>query len=129
MSGGLVKNRLFVRLLANICGKAVQLPETHSASVVLGSAMLAATAAADAGKGVITDSKEASERALAMAPQMWGIMQNMSRPGLKVWPSAGEAEVRLMSAKYYIFKQMIGHQRAYREAIETADRVAEPRSR
>ena len=129
MSGGLVKNRLVVRLLANICEMAVQLPETHSASVVLGSAMLAATAAADAGKGVIKGSRQGSERARVMAPQMWGIMQNMSRPGLKVWPSAGEAEARLMRAKYLVFKKMIDHQRGYREVIEHADLCVKLQSR
>jgi ribulose kinase len=44
LSGGLVKNNLLMQLLADTCAMPVVLPYSHSASVVLGAAMLGAAA-------------------------------------------------------------------------------------
>ena len=120
MSGGLVKNRVLMQLLADICGIPIQLPFSHSASVVLGSAMLGAAAAAEAAKGPITNQEEAADRAKQMSPELWKIMEKMSRPGTTVVPAAGEKEKKLLEVKYKIFHAMISHQRQFRKDVADA---------
>lgn len=53
----------------------VQLPYSHSASVVLGSAMLGACAAKEfASTGEVKTQAEASERGVGMRERLWDIM-------------------------------------------------------
>jgi ribulose kinase len=74
MSGGLVKNAILMQLLADICHVPVQLPFSHSASVVLGSAMLGRAAAEEAAVGVIATQAEAEKRSHGMKDRLWAIM-------------------------------------------------------
>lgn len=121
MSGGLVKNKILMQLLADICAIPIQLPFSHSASVVLGSAMLGAAAYKDHSvKGDISTQEQAEKRGQEMAPELWSIMEKMSRPGSTVLPAAGEKEKRLLEVKYKIFHDMIRQQREYRKMVDEA---------
>lgn len=121
MSGGLVKNKVLMQLLADICAIPIQLPFSHSASVVLGSAMLGAYAyEAQTEQGFITTQAEAGERGRDMSAKLWKIMEKMSRPGSTVLPAASDKEKRLLDVKYKIFRQMIEQQRQYRKDVEEA---------
>jgi len=109
-------------LLANICDIPVQLPFSHSASVVLGSAMLGAMASApeEQKSGEITDQAEAEKRSLAMKDRGWEIMKRMSKPGTTVKPNATEKEKKLLEVKYKIFKECIEIQKKWREEVSEA---------
>jgi ribulose kinase len=120
MSGGLVKNKILMQLLADICNIPIQLPYSHSASVVLGSAMLGAAAADEAKQGPIKTQEEAAKRGQEMSPKLWSIMEKMSRPGTTVLPAAGEKEKKVLEVKYTIFHSMIQQQRQFRKDIEEA---------
>lgn len=74
MSGGLVKNGILMQLFADVCNVPVQLPFSHSASVVLGSAILGRVAAEEAAKGAIKTQEEAEKRSHAMKDRLWEIM-------------------------------------------------------
>ena len=119
-TGGLVKNKLLMQLLADICQIPIQLPFSHSASVVLGSAMLGAIAASEAEKGPIQSQNEAASRGRDMSAELWRIMERMSRPGTTVLPKADEKEKRLLNVKYKIFHAMIAQQREFRQDVEAA---------
>lgn len=121
MSGGLVKNDLLMDLLANICNVPIQLPASHSASVVLGSAMLGKAAYVStelAQSQVISSQKVAEDRAHQMKDKLWQIMIEMSRPGTTVKPNSTEKEKRLLQVKYDIFNECIGLQRKWRKSVE-----------
>ncbi|GAA5935503.1 hypothetical protein JCM1841_003912 [Sporobolomyces salmonicolor] len=122
MSGGLVKNRFLMSLIADICNVPVQLPYSHSASVVLGSAMLGAAAAEEAQRlGGPLDSQEKAEKSsYGMKEKLWGNMIKMSRPGSTIRPSASEKELKLLKVKYDIFKECIDLQRKWRKNVSEA---------
>jgi len=64
-------------LIADICNIPVQLPYSHSASVVLGSAMLGAAASEEATRlqGAGLDSQKAAEESsFGMKENLWGNM-------------------------------------------------------
>jgi hypothetical protein len=44
----------------------------------------------------------------------------MSRPGTTVRPKAGEAERKLLEAKYAIFRESIDVQRKWRDEVDAA---------
>ena len=115
-----MKNQILMQLLADICGIPIQLPFSHSASVVLGSAMLGAAASDEAAKGPIENQEEAGRRGKAMSPALWKIMERMSRPGTTILPAAGKKEKKLLEVKYKIFHSMIDHQRQFRRDIADA---------
>lgn len=122
MSGGLVKNKILMQLLADICKMPVQLPFSHSASVVLGSAMLGAAAYQEhTKKGDITSQEAAGKRSEEMSDELWSIMTKMSKPGSTVLPKEGnEKERKLLEVKYKIFHAMIEQQRDFRKQVEEA---------
>lgn len=110
-----------MQLLADICGIPIQLPFSHSASVVLGSAMLGAIAASEvSSQGPIKTQEQAAARGKGMADELWKTMERMSRPGTTVLPKAGEREKKLLEAKYKIFHDLIKTQRQYRKDVEEA---------
>lgn len=75
MSGGLVKNKVLMKLIADACNMPVQLPFSHSASVVLGSAMLGAVAAEElSSSGPITSQDAAEKRSHGMKEKLWHFM-------------------------------------------------------
>ncbi|KPV72219.1 uncharacterized protein RHOBADRAFT_39660 [Rhodotorula graminis WP1] len=125
MSGGLVKNRFLMSLISDICNMPVQLPYSHSASVVLGSAMLGAAAAEEADRlasqGEKLESQKAAETSsYGMKERLWDAMIRMSRPGTTVHPSASPEELKLLEAKYKIFRDMIDVQRRWRKEVREA---------
>ncbi|SGY19888.1 BQ5605_C017g08369 [Microbotryum silenes-dioicae] len=131
MSGGLVKNRFLMSLIADVCNIPVQLPHSHSASVVIGSAMLGAAAAAEAktAESGLTTQEEAETGSHGMKERLWDIMLNshplglqvrMSKPGTTVKPSASNQELRLLKVKYEIFKECIVLQRKWRSVTAEA---------
>ncbi|GAA5941733.1 FGGY-family carbohydrate kinase [Sporobolomyces koalae] len=124
MSGGLVKNRFLMSLIADICNIPIQLPHSHSASVVLGSAMLGAAAAEEAqrlGVKVELDSQDKAEKSsFGMKENLWGNMIRMSKPGTTIKPSASEKELKLLKVKYDIFKECIELQRKWRKNVSEA---------
>lgn len=61
-------------LIADVCNMPVQLPYSHSASVVLGSAMLGAAAAAEAQNGIIDTQDKAEKGSHDMKERLWDIM-------------------------------------------------------
>ncbi|POY73768.1 hypothetical protein BMF94_3306 [Rhodotorula taiwanensis] len=114
MSGGLI---------ADICNMPVQLPYSHSASVVLGSAMLGCAAAEEAARlqnQPIKDQKAAEEGSFGMKERLWDSMVRMSRPGTTVKPSASEKELKLLQVKYDIFRECIDIQRRWRSKVREA---------
>jgi ribulose kinase len=98
-----------MRLLANVCNMPVVLPRSHTASVVLGAAMLGRFAAT-----VPVRDPPDSDPAAAL----WDIMQEMTPPGTVVRPAAGEREKRLLEVKYRIFLESIEIQRRWRSEID-----------
>ncbi|GAA5904552.1 FGGY-family carbohydrate kinase [Sporobolomyces salmoneus] len=124
MSGGLVKNRFLMSLIADICNIPIQLPHSHSASVVLGSAMLGAAAAEEAqrlgGQAGLDSQKKAEESSFGMKENLWGNMIRMSKPGTTIHPSASEKELKLLKVKYEIFKECIELQRKWRKNVSDA---------
>lgn len=123
MSGGLVKNEILMNLLANICNVPVQLPASHSASVVLGSAMLGKAAYVStqlSQSGVISDQSIAQERAHQMKDKLWEIMIEMSRPGTTIKPHVTDKEKKLLDVKYRIFNECIELQTKWRKEVEDA---------
>ncbi|ORY78921.1 hypothetical protein BCR35DRAFT_304954 [Leucosporidium creatinivorum] len=121
MSGGLVKNSFLMSLIADICNVPVQLPHSHSASVVLGSAMLGAAAAKEAAEGPIIETQEQAEKgSFEMKDRLWDIMIKMSKPGTTVKPSASERELKLLKVKYETFLECIELQRKWRKNVSQA---------
>lgn len=137
--------RLVFSLIADICNVPVQLPHSHSASVVLGSAMLGAAAAREAAEGPIIKTQEQAEKgSFAMKDRLWDIMVRlssrlafavaeltilsspslaqikMSKPGTTVKPSASEKELRLLKVKYETFLECIELQRKWRKNVSQA---------
>ncbi|GAA5841885.1 hypothetical protein JCM11251_005411 [Rhodosporidiobolus azoricus] len=123
MSGGLVKNRFLMSLISDICNMPVQLPYSHSASVVLGSAMLGAAAAEEQKRlqgQSLQKQQDAEKSSFGMKDTLWDMMIRMSRPGTTVHPSASEAELKLLNVKYDIFKECIDLQRKWRSRVREA---------
>ncbi|MBW0470945.1 hypothetical protein O181_010660 [Austropuccinia psidii MF-1] len=123
MSGGLVKNDILMNLLANICQVPIQLPASHSASVVLGSAMLgkAAYEATELFQGQAIENQEiGAKQSHAMKDKLWEIMVEMSRPGTTIKPNLDEKERKLLEVKYSIFNECIDLQRKWRSSVEKA---------
>ena len=87
VTNSLVKNRFLMSLIADICNIPIQLPNSHSASVVLGSAMLGAAAAEEAQRlsGAGLDSQEkAEESSFGMKENLWGNMVSFTTSPLIV---------------------------------------------
>ncbi|KAK4046299.1 hypothetical protein OIV83_006173 [Microbotryomycetes sp. JL201] len=112
MSGGLI---------ADVCNVPVQLPYSHSASVVLGSAMLGAAAAQEAANAPVLSTQELAEKgSFGMKERLWDIMVKMSKPGTTVKPSASEKELQLLKVKYNTFLECIELQRKWRRQVSEA---------
>lgn len=122
MSGGQVKNAIFMQLIADACGIEVQLPYSHSASVVAGSAILGRFAAELQDSGVkVTESQEAAERASYQhRDRLWQLMVDMTKPGTLVQPSKDGKIKKLLDAKYVVFREAIEVQRRWRSTVADA---------
>ncbi|UZJ51157.1 hypothetical protein CBS101457_000477 [Exobasidium rhododendri] len=121
MSGGQVKNAVFMQLIADTCGVEVLLPFSHSASVVAGSAILGRFAHDLQSQGVsIETQKVAEEASYTHRDHLWELMKEMTKPGTLVFPSSDERKKALMDAKYTVFLDAISTQRRWREIVRKA---------
>lgn len=123
MSGGQVKNAVFMQLMADACGVEVQLPFSHSASVVAGSAILGRFAheQQQAGVHLVGDTQQAAEEAsYAHRDRLWQLMVDMTKPGTLVQPTKDTKTKRLLDAKYTVFRDAINVQRRWRSTVQEA---------
>lgn len=123
MSGGQVKNAIFMQLMADTCGIEVQLPFSHSASVVAGSAILGRFAhELQEVKRLedYSDQQAAEQMSYNSRDRLWSLMADMTKPGTIVVPTKDTATVRLLNAKYTVFLQAVETQRKWREIISEA---------
>lgn len=108
LTGGQAKNTLLMQLIADVCSLPVILPSSNSMSVVLGSAILARSAA-----------EQSMKRAFSVE-RLWNIMVEMTPPGSLIRPTLDEEASRLLNTKYSIFREMIDVQKRWRKEIEQA---------
>jgi len=127
--GGQAQNRIYAQLLADTCGIRVQLPNAASASVVVGSAVLAHLAAdvtterasqLRSAHAVLTSQVDAESLALKYSERLWQIMARTTKPGHSLFPSFDERLRRLLNTKYEVFLEMIDLQRSWRERTRAA---------
>ncbi|PWN48723.1 Pentulose kinase [Violaceomyces palustris] len=129
VSGGQVKNPVLMQLLADTCQVKVQLPSSHSASVVCGSAILARFAAEvseslkrrEEGGGTGIQSQDQAERlSFEFSEHLWQLMTKMTKPGTFVYPGEEQGLKRLLDVKYKIFLESIEVQRKWRGMVRDA---------
>ncbi|KZO94845.1 Pentulose kinase [Calocera viscosa TUFC12733] len=121
MSGSQAKNAALMQLLADVCNVPVILPNSPSAAVVVGAAMLGRFAADVAARsGDLKTQDEAEKVSEQTKEDLWQIMVDMTQPGTKVSPSSSPADKKLLDAKYLIFRQAIDIQRSWRKLMEDA---------
>jgi FGGY-family pentulose kinase len=121
MSGGQAANITLMQLLADVCRVPVILPKSHSAAVVLGSAMLGRFAAeVSAESGAPKTQAEVDKVCMDNRERLWEIMVEMTPPGKKLAPSAGPKVQKLLDAKYKIFRESIEIQRRWRKEMAEA---------
>ncbi|KDQ12706.1 hypothetical protein BOTBODRAFT_176136 [Botryobasidium botryosum FD-172 SS1] len=123
MSGGQAANTSLMQLLSNVCNVPIILPHSHSAAVVVGSAMLgrfAAEVSERLGRQALKAQAEAESASYETRERLWSIMVEMTQPGTRIEPSATPKEARLLQAKYKIFRESIEIQRRWRKEIKDA---------
>ncbi|QRV96535.1 FGGY-family carbohydrate kinase [Ceratobasidium sp. AG-Ba] len=122
MSGGQAANAKLMQLFADVCGVPVVLPQSHSAAVVLGAAMLGRFAAevSTQGKNEPSSQSEADLASEKTKEDLWKIMVEMTPPGTEVRPARSDKEGRLLDAKYAIFLEAIDIQRRWRKEMAAA---------
>ncbi|EPQ32165.1 uncharacterized protein PFL1_00362 [Pseudozyma flocculosa PF-1] len=132
MSGGHVKNAVFMQLMADICGVPVQLPFSSSASVVAGSAILGRFAAevndpqsvgasgqfAPKQPTNIADQETAEKASFEHKDHLWDLMIRMTKPGTFVFPTEDKKLKALFDVKYQIFRDAIVVQRKWRGMMD-----------
>ncbi|KAK9719757.1 hypothetical protein K7432_004584 [Basidiobolus ranarum] len=99
MSGGLCKNPIFVQLHADITGFPVVLPKYIHSAVVLGAAILGATAY---GSGY---------------DSLWDAMTNMNKADKVIHPTQDENMLSIHQRKYEVMKLMQQHQKEYQKIM------------
>ncbi|KAG8708073.1 hypothetical protein FRC09_001462 [Ceratobasidium sp. 395] len=122
MSGGQAANAKLMQLFADVCDVPVVLPQSHSAAVVLGAAMLGRFAAevSTQGNSQAVNQKEAEVASEKTKEDLWKIMVEMTPPGTEVRPARSVREGRLLDAKYTIFLEAIDIQRRWRKEMAAA---------
>lgn len=123
MSGGQVKNAVFMQLMADACGIEVQLPYSHSASVVAGSAILGrfADELQQAGVDLSGQDQKAAEKAsYEHRDRLWALMVEMTKPGTLIHPSKDAKIKKILDAKYRVFLEAIDTQRRWRGIVAEA---------
>ncbi|KAG8711493.1 hypothetical protein FRC08_015818 [Ceratobasidium sp. 394] len=122
MSGGQAANTKLMQLFADVCDVPVVLPQSHSAAVVLGAAMLGRFAAevSTQAKSQAVSQKEAEVASEKTKEDLWKIMVEMTPPGTEVRPARSAREGRLLDAKYAIFLEAIDIQRRWRKEMASA---------
>ncbi|ORX94958.1 Pentulose kinase [Basidiobolus meristosporus CBS 931.73] len=102
MSGGLCKNAVFVQLHADITGSPVVLPKYINSAVVLGAAILGATAY---GSG---------------HDNLWDTMVSMNKADQVIHPTRDEGELAIHRRKYEVMKLMQVHQKEYQRIMNSS---------
>jgi glycerol kinase len=143
VSGGQVKNKALMQLLANVCGMPVVLPANSDAAVVLGAAILGrfAKEVSDwrAGHHGTDELSSAEQNSM-----LWNIMvryqsvesslvfltalnlkAEMTPQGMLIEPAASLIEKRLLEAKYKIFLETIDIQKRWRKEMDEASKVSD----
>ncbi|PWN32075.1 Pentulose kinase [Meira miltonrushii] len=124
MSGGQVKNAVFMQLMADTCGIDVQLPYSHSASVVAGSAILGRFAHELQEKGIDLSGVQqdlAEKASFEHRDRLWQLMVDMTKPGTLVHPNTKDETIkRILDAKYTVFTEAIETQRRWRSIVSKA---------
>ncbi|CEL54104.1 putative sugar kinase YDR109C OS=Saccharomyces cerevisiae (strain ATCC 204508 / S288c) GN=YDR109C PE=1 SV=1 [Rhizoctonia solani AG-1 IB] len=124
MSGGQAANIKLMQLFADTIGVPVILPQSHSAAVVLGAAMLgrfaAEVVAMESATGSYAEQKVAEEASEKTKEDLWKIMVEMTPPGKEVSPNASPRDSKLLDAKYSIFLEAIDIQRRWRREMAAA---------
>ncbi|KAN0066377.1 hypothetical protein ACQY0O_000471 [Thecaphora frezii] len=132
MSGGHVKNPVFMQLMADVCDMPVLLPFSSSASVVAGAAILGRFAAevydpeAVSASGLyapkqgtrIADQKMAEQASFEYKDHLWDLMIRMTKPGTFVYPTRNHKLKALLDIKYRIFRDAIAVQKTWRNMID-----------
>ncbi|KAG8830030.1 hypothetical protein FRC18_008727 [Serendipita sp. 400] len=128
ISGGQAKNIHLVQLLADVCQIPVILPNNYEASVVLGAAMLgrfghevSQEKASDNWEGFASQ-EEVDLESGKLGGKLWDIMVEMTQAGEIVPPAASPGDLKLLDAKYKIFRETIETQKRWRAIMEDAAR-------
>ncbi|KAG8754441.1 hypothetical protein FRC14_005077 [Serendipita sp. 396] len=128
ISGGQAKNIHLIQLLADVCQIPVILPNNYEASVVLGAAMLgrfghevSQEKASDNWEGFASQ-EEVDLESGKLGGKLWDIMVEMTQAGKIVPPAASPGDLKLLDAKYKIFRETIETQKRWRAIMEDAAR-------
>ncbi|CAG8443666.1 9695_t:CDS:2 [Ambispora gerdemannii] len=130
LSGGLCKNLLFVKTIADATQCPVLLPKYIEASVVFGAAICGAKAS-----GILLPKKDSTDdnavsadnkiKKISVAAadddsdlEIWDVMVKMSKPGSIVRPNNNEKEIKFNQTKYNVYKLLRQDQVKYRDIME-----------
>ena len=123
MSGGQVKNRALMQLIADVCQMPLILPNTPSGAVVAGCAILGRYAyelSQSQGFEEIAKQQIAERTGESNKRRLWELMTEMTKPGERIEPNCSKKDSVLLSAKYKIFRESIEIQRRWRKQIDEA---------
>jgi ribulose kinase len=114
-------------LLATVLNMPIIIPPQPSAAVVLGAAMLGKFAhdLSVARQGTPITTQEDAAEAQKLGGKLWDVMVDMTQPGERVEPRAGEEgkrEKRLLDVKYKIFREAVEVQRRWRAMIAEVEK-------
>ncbi|KAJ1922142.1 hypothetical protein H4219_000004 [Mycoemilia scoparia] len=109
LSGGLCQNRLYVELTADIAQANVVIPAEIDGAVILGSAILGATAY-KMQKSNCADSQNANQH-------LWECMKMMTATGSTVYPTHDKDMIDYHEKKYAVFKKMQRDQKSYQSIM------------
>lgn len=113
-----------MNLLASTTGKAIVIPPSPSAAVVLGSAMLGRYAfevSRARNAKPIEDQEDATKQGEADKDSLWSVMTDMTAPGFRIEPNPNPDEAKLLDVKYKIFRESIEIQKKWRDMIAAVD--------
>lgn len=109
ISGGQCRNKLLMELLANATGYPVVIPKYIDSAVVLGAAIMGASA-----YRILELGTQISKRDV-----LWDTMRSMTTANGVIMPfEPSHSERRLLDAKYGIFLKMANDQREYRSIMD-----------
>ncbi|TIB97136.1 Pentulose kinase [Wallemia mellicola] len=123
MSGGQVKNRALMQLMADVCQMPLILPASASGPVVAGCAMLGRYAYELSQKKDYTEivkQQQAEQVGEGNKRRLWQLMTEMTKPGERIEPNCSKKDSTLLNAKYKIFRESIDIQRKWRKEVEDA---------
>lgn len=123
MSGGQVKNRALMQLIADVCQMPLILPASASGPVVAGCAILGRYAyelSRMKDFDEIAKQQQAEQTGENNKRRLWQLMTEMTKPGETIEPNCSKKDSLLLGAKYKIFRESIDIQRRWRKEVEDA---------